>query len=101
MLPSLLHLVRPAPRVTTRGGQFLFNGDREQEYMGVSATFNKRLANRWMLRGNFTWSDWEWSKIPDSSIADPTLILGVGQPGGRPRPPGFRHRLGSEGRGLH
>jgi hypothetical protein len=38
------------------GGDFLSNGDREQDYQGVSLTFNKRLANRWMLRGNFTWS---------------------------------------------
>src|SRR4029453_4647008 len=36
------------------------------------------LANRWMLRGNFTWSDWTWSSIPDSENEDPTLLLGGG-----------------------
>lgn len=64
--------------VTSRGGQYLFNGDTEQEYIGGSLTFNKRLANRWMLRGNFTVSDWTWSKIPESSIVDPTFLLGQG-----------------------
>jgi hypothetical protein len=60
----------------TRGGSFLENGDREQEYQGVSLVFNKRLANRWMLRGNFTWSNWEWSNVPDSELEDPTDTLG-------------------------
>jgi hypothetical protein len=59
--------------VSTRGGQFLYNGDEEQEYKGASFVFNKRLANRWMLRGNFTWADWQWSKV---SCEDPTLTLG-------------------------
>jgi hypothetical protein len=66
------------PGVESRGGNFLENGDREQEYLGASLTFNKRLANRWMLRGNFTFSDWEWSKVPDSEIEDQTAFLGGG-----------------------
>ena len=53
-------------------GFFMENGDREQDYLGVSLTFNKRLANRWLLRGHFTWADWEWS-VPDSEREDPTL----------------------------
>jgi Carboxypeptidase regulatory-like domain len=64
--------------VTSRGGQLLHNGDTEQEYQGASLTFNKRLANRWMLRGNFTVSNWEWSKIDENSIEDPTFFLGGG-----------------------
>jgi hypothetical protein len=64
------------PGVTTRGGTFLRNGPGEQEYKGGSLTFNKRLANRWMLRGNFTYSDWTWSHLPDSAVIDPTCILG-------------------------
>lgn len=64
--------------LSTRNGGFLENGDREQEYMGASVVFNKRLANRWMLRGNFTWSDWTWSKVPDAENEDPTLLLGGG-----------------------
>lgn len=73
------------PGVTTRNnnslgvqsGGFLTNGDREQEYMGVSFTFNKRLSNRWMARGNFTWSDWEW-KVPESEREDPNQSFGGG-----------------------
>lgn len=33
----------------------------ENTYKGTSLTFNKRLANRWLLRGNFAWQDWEWN----------------------------------------
>ena len=70
--------------LSTRNGTFLRNGDREQEYKGASLVFNKRLANRWMLRGNFTYSDWTWSKVPDSENEDPTLLLGGGVQEGDP-----------------
>jgi hypothetical protein len=70
--------------VSTRGGQLLENGDREQEYTGASLVFNKRLANRWMLRGNFSWADWEWSSIPDSELEDLTRFLGGGDREGDP-----------------
>ncbi len=53
------------PGVSNAGGTFLTNGDREQEYLGVNLTFTKRLANRWMARGNFVWSDWTWN-VPNS-----------------------------------
>jgi hypothetical protein len=66
------------PSLQTREGHFLFNGDDEQTYKGASIVFNKRLANRWMLRGNVTYSDWTWSKVPASSNADPTQLLGGG-----------------------
>ncbi|MFP5285173.1 MAG: hypothetical protein ACLGI9_05490, partial [Thermoanaerobaculia bacterium] len=59
------------PGVTTRNGFLLENGDREQEFRGASLVFNKRLANRWMTRGNLTWQDWTWD-IPDSENEDPT-----------------------------
>jgi hypothetical protein len=59
------------PGVTTRNGFLLENGDREQEFRGASLVFNKRLANRWMTRGNFTWQDWTWD-IPDGENEDPT-----------------------------
>lgn len=68
--------------VLSRGGQHLANGDSEQEYQGASLTFNKRLANRWMLRGNFTVSNWEWTEI--SEIEDPTFFLGAGNREGDP-----------------
>jgi len=66
------------PNLETREGRFLFNGDDEQTYKGASIVFNKRLANRWMLRGNVTYSDWTWSKVPASSNPDPTQLLGGG-----------------------
>lgn len=66
--------------VSTRGGFRLENGDREQEYKGVSFTFNKRLSNRWMTRGNFTWSDWTWNS-PNSENEDPTRQINNGAGG--------------------
>jgi hypothetical protein len=70
------------PGVSTRGGQLLENGDREQEYKGASLVFNKRLANRWMLRGNVSWADWEWSSVPGSELENPTRTLGGGDRSG-------------------
>ncbi|HXT22949.1 MAG TPA: hypothetical protein VN923_19530, partial [Thermoanaerobaculia bacterium] len=63
--------------VASRGGTHLENGDREHEYRGASLTIDKRLANRWMLRGNFSWSDWRW-RVPDRELEDPTRLLGGG-----------------------
>jgi len=81
--------------VSTRGGNFLHNGDSEQEYKGVSAVFNKRLANRWMMRGNFTWADWTWSKVADRE--NPTLLLGGGGEEGDPFLQGSGTGSGSKG----
>jgi len=71
-----LYLLRTG--LSSRNGSFLYNGDREQEYKGASIVFNKRLANRWMLRGNVTYSDWTWSKVPASDLPDPTPFLNGG-----------------------
>ena len=65
------------PGVTTRDGFYLENGDREQEFKGASVVFNKRLANRWMMRGNVSWQDWTWN-VPDSENEDPTNVVGGG-----------------------
>jgi hypothetical protein len=59
------------PGVTTRNGFLLTNGDRRQRFEGASLVFNKRLANRWMMRGNVSWQDWIW-QIPNSENEDPT-----------------------------
>jgi hypothetical protein len=64
--------------LSSRNGSLLYNGDREQTYKGASVVFNKRLANRWMLRGNVTYSDWTWSKVPASDLPDPTPLLNGG-----------------------
>jgi hypothetical protein len=58
--------------VTTQGGVLLHNGDYETTFKGASLTFNKRLSNRWMLRGNFSYNDWYFSKAGDRP--DPTLL---------------------------
>jgi len=71
-----LYLLRAG--LSSRNGTFLYNGDREQTYKGASIVFNKRLANRWMLRGNVTYSDWTWSKVPASDLPDPTPTLNGG-----------------------
>jgi hypothetical protein len=83
--------------LSTRNGGFLENGDREQEYKGASLVFNKRLANRWMLRGNFTWADWEWSKVPDSELENPTPFLGGGSREGDPVLQGSGNGSGAKG----
>jgi hypothetical protein len=78
--------------VTYAGVNRLENGDREQDYLGLTLGFNKRLSNRWLLRGHFTWTDWEWN-VPDSENEDTTrvvpgsfdgdpVILGVGNGSG-------------------
>jgi hypothetical protein len=83
--------------VSTRGGQFLENGDREQEYQGLSLVFNKRLANRWMLRGNFSWANWEWSSVPDSERENLNQNLGGGDTEGDPVLQGSGTGSGSKG----
>jgi hypothetical protein len=65
------------PGVSTRNGFALENGDREQEYKGLSLTLEKRLASRWMMRGNVSWSDWTWD-IPNSENEDPTDTVAGG-----------------------
>jgi hypothetical protein len=60
--------------VSSRGGTFLENGRREQVYKGLFLTLNKRLANRWMMRGNVTWQDWRW-RIPPAGASDPNPSL--------------------------
>jgi Carboxypeptidase regulatory-like domain len=47
--------------LTPTGGSFYTNGDREQDYLGVTLSVNRRLVNRWSFRGHFTYSDWEWN----------------------------------------
>ena len=69
--PYTVHYWELRPGVSTRNGFLLTNGDREQEFRGASLTFDKRLSNRWMMRGNVSWQDWKW-RIPDSENQDPT-----------------------------
>jgi hypothetical protein len=71
------------PGVTSRGGSILVNGDREREYLGISAVINKRLSNNWMLRGNVTWNDWSWTTPTSELDGDLTPAFGGGFDGDR------------------
>ncbi|HKI84441.1 MAG TPA: hypothetical protein VKA63_08895, partial [Candidatus Krumholzibacteria bacterium] len=59
------------PGVTSRNGALYTNGGVGQTYKRLSLTLNKRLANRWMLRGNISYQDWTWDissgALPDKS----------------------------------
>ncbi|HSY51301.1 MAG TPA: TonB-dependent receptor [Thermoanaerobaculia bacterium] len=44
-----------------------------QNYKGLEFTATKRLANRWMLRGNFTLQDWT-QHVSAAAIVDPSLL---------------------------
>jgi hypothetical protein len=72
-----VHYYELRPGVTTRNGFYLTNGQREQEFKGAALTFDKRLSNRWMLRGNVSWQDWKW-QIPANENQDPTDTIGGG-----------------------
>ena len=67
------------PDIEFTGGYLLRNGDRTTNYLGYTATLNKRLADRWMLRGQVTFYDWKWD-IPNSYFFDPNDLA----PGQRP-----------------
>src|SRR6185503_14723016 len=60
-------------------GFFVTNGDSEHEYLGLTASFTKRLANRWSARGHVTWNDWKW-KVGDETRFhdDPTNTVDDG-----------------------
>ncbi|HJQ41118.1 MAG TPA: TonB-dependent receptor [Thermoanaerobaculia bacterium] len=45
--------------------------DYSQDYDGLELSLVKRMANRWMLRGNFSWNDWTQNVGPQA-IIDPT-----------------------------
>ncbi|HEV8631968.1 MAG TPA: TonB-dependent receptor [Thermoanaerobaculia bacterium] len=87
---------RLKPGVSTRGGNFLHNGESEQRYKGASLVFNKRLANRWMLRGNFTWADWTWENVT-GDLENLTEPLGGGNRNGDPVLQGSGTGSGSKG----
>jgi hypothetical protein len=47
--------------------------DYSQNYMGIELSAVKRMASRWMLRGNFTWQDWQ-QNIGEDGILDPSHL---------------------------
>src|SRR5258706_1718462 len=50
-----------------------------QRYEGLELTATKRMSNRWMMRGNFTFQDWT-QHVSSSGIVDPTCqrVTGTG-----------------------
>ena len=56
--------------VSSTGGRFLTTGDREQDYLGLTVTAEKRMANGWRLNGHFTISDWDWDIGPEFQFFD-------------------------------
>ncbi len=52
------------PELTPTGGRLLSDGDREQDYFGLTLSLTKRLSKRWRLAGHFTWNDWSWDIGP-------------------------------------
>jgi hypothetical protein len=55
------------PSLFETGGVRIDNGTRGQEYTSALFSFNKRLANRWLLRGFVEFSDWKWSGAADAA----------------------------------
>jgi len=45
--------------------------DYDQTYNSIDLYGTKRLSNRWMMRGNFTWQDWK-QHVGPGAIVDPT-----------------------------
>jgi hypothetical protein len=45
----------------------------EQNYQGLELSATKRMSNRWMLRGSFTWQDWT-QDVSDEGVLDPTPL---------------------------
>jgi hypothetical protein len=58
--------VKPATKFVIRN-----TPDYSQTYKSIELTGTKRLADRWMLRGNFTLQDWR-QQVGSGAIVDPT-----------------------------
>ena len=60
--------------VSSTGRTFTQNSGFEQEYQGAAITFTKRLSNRWMMRGNFSYNNFEWSSVPQGERENRTVV---------------------------
>ncbi|MEO8502304.1 MAG: TonB-dependent receptor [Acidobacteriota bacterium] len=72
---TVFHL---SPTLGYNTGTELFNGNWGQTYKGISLTAQKRLSNRWMLRGNLSYNDWTSDVKNGSSFANGTELRGGG-----------------------
>jgi hypothetical protein len=55
------------PTLEFSGFQQYENDSRKRKYDGLALTLNKRLANRWSLRGYVNWGETEWD-VPQSFL---------------------------------
>jgi len=75
------------PGLAPSGGRLLTNGDRRQDALGLTLTWEKRLSDGWMSRGHLTWQDWTGHLGPAFiRYEDPTNTLGSGDDDGRVAP---------------
>ncbi len=88
------------PNLETTGFSHRLNGAREVEYNGFGLTFNKRLANRWALRGFVNWGEGEWS-VPSDFTENNDPNDGIDQTGNGEDSDGalFYQRSSGSGRG--
>src|SRR5436190_2704690 len=63
-LPDGTPVVKPLYELrqglTATGGSLLTNGDRTQDYKGLTLSLQRRLHDRWSARGHVTYNDWKW-----------------------------------------
>jgi hypothetical protein len=64
------------PGLVNAGGVYVTNSDRGHSYQGITFNATKRLSNKWMLRGHFTFYDWKWDIGQGfREFDDPTDVL--------------------------
>jgi hypothetical protein len=70
--------LRPGVALAPGNAQLLTNRPGyQQRYTGFQLTANKRLSNRWMMKGNFAWNNPKrHQKDPNLAIQDPTSTQG-------------------------
>lgn len=70
------YLTNAANLTTSARQQILTNRPGyEETYDGIELTVNKRLSNKWMLRGYVAWQDWTKS-VPANAIQNPSNLQG-------------------------
>ena len=69
------------PGLSYTGGNLLTNGAREHDYLGIGLTVTTRLSRRWMLRGHYTYYDWEWNVPNTFVLGDPNTLVARGLTG--------------------
>jgi Ca-activated chloride channel homolog len=75
------------PGLTPSGGRLLTNGDRRQDVLGLTLSWQKRLSDGWLSRGHVTWQDWSGHLGSDFiRYDDPTNTLGSGDDDGQIAP---------------